>query len=33
MGNIKMELEEIGWDEMVWTGSIWPRIETNGGLL
>jgi hypothetical protein len=21
------------WDEMVWTGSIWLRIGTSGGLL
>jgi hypothetical protein len=29
--NIKMDLREIGW--MVWTGSIWLRIGTSGGLL
>jgi hypothetical protein len=28
--NIKMDLREIG---MVWTGSIWLRIKTSGGLL
>jgi hypothetical protein len=31
--NIKMDLREIGWDGMVWTGSIWFRIGTSGGLL
>jgi hypothetical protein len=29
--NIKMDLGEIGWG--VWTGLIWLRIETSGGLL
>jgi hypothetical protein len=29
--NIKMDLREI--DGMVWTGSIWLRIGTSGGLL
>jgi hypothetical protein len=29
--NIKMDLER--WDKMVWTGSIWLRIGTSGGLL
>jgi hypothetical protein len=31
--NIKMDLREIGWDGMVWTGLIWLRIGTSGGLL
>jgi hypothetical protein len=31
--NIKIDLREIGWDGMVWTGSIWLRILTSGGLL
>jgi hypothetical protein len=31
--NIKMDLREIGWDGMVWTGSIWLRIGTSGGPL
>jgi hypothetical protein len=31
--NIKMDLREVGWDGMVWTGSIWLRIGTSGGLL
>jgi hypothetical protein len=31
--NIKMDLREIGWYGMVWTGSIWRRIGTSGGLL
>jgi hypothetical protein len=30
-GNIKMDLREVGWDEL--TGSIWLRIGTRGGLL
>jgi hypothetical protein len=29
--NIKMDLREIGW--VVWTGLIWFRIGTSGGLL
>jgi hypothetical protein len=29
--NIKMDLREVGWG--AWTGSIWPRIGTGGGLL
>jgi hypothetical protein len=33
MDNIKMDLIEIGWDGMVWTGSNWLRIGTSGGLL
>jgi hypothetical protein len=28
---LKQILEK--WDGMVWTGSIWLRIETSGGLL
>jgi hypothetical protein len=28
--NIKMELREIVW--MVWTGLIWLRIGTSGGV-
>jgi hypothetical protein len=31
--NIKMNLREIGWDGMVWTGSNWFKIGTSGGLL
>jgi hypothetical protein len=31
--NIKMDLREIGWDGMVWTGSIWLKIGTRGGCL
>jgi hypothetical protein len=30
--NIKTDLKER-WDGMVWTGSIWLRIGTSGGLL
>jgi hypothetical protein len=29
--NIKIDLSEIEWD--VWTGSIWLRIVSSGGLL
>jgi hypothetical protein len=29
--NIRIDLKEIGWK--MWTGCIWVRIETNGGLL
>jgi hypothetical protein len=28
--NIKMDLQEVGW---AWTGLIWLRIGTGGGLL
>jgi hypothetical protein len=31
VNNIKMELRHTGW--VVWTGLIWLRIGTNGGLL
>jgi hypothetical protein len=31
MVNIKMGLREIGW--AVWTGLVWLRIGTGGGLL
>jgi hypothetical protein len=31
--NLKMDLREIGWDGIVWNGSIWLRIGTSGGLL
>jgi hypothetical protein len=29
--NIKMDLREVGWG--AWTGSIWLRIGTGGGVL
>jgi len=29
--NIRMDLQ--GWDEGIWTGLGWPRIETAGGRL
>jgi hypothetical protein len=29
--NIKMDLQEMGWG--AWTGLIWLRIGTGGGLL
>jgi hypothetical protein len=31
VGNIKMDLREIGW--VVWIGLIWLRIGTSGGIL
>jgi hypothetical protein len=31
--SIKIDLGEIGWDGVVWTGSIWLRIGTSGRLL
>jgi hypothetical protein len=33
VNSIKIDLTEIGWDGMVWTGWIWLRIGTSGGLL
>jgi hypothetical protein len=30
--NIKMDLRVVGWGG-VWTGSIWLKIRTSGGLL
>jgi hypothetical protein len=29
--NIKMDLQEVGWE--AWTGTMWLRIGTGGGLL
>jgi hypothetical protein len=29
--NIKMDVQEVGWG--AWTGLIWLRIGTGGGLL
>jgi hypothetical protein len=29
--NIEMDLQEVGWE--AWTGLIWLRIGTGGGLL
>jgi hypothetical protein len=31
LNNIKMDLKEVGWE--IWTGLIWLRIGTGGGLL
>ena len=31
--NIKMDLKEVGLGRGAWTGSIWLRIGTVGGLL
>jgi hypothetical protein len=31
--NIKMNLGEIGWDGVVWTGLVWLRIRTIEELL
>jgi hypothetical protein len=33
MGNMKMDLSEMGWDGMVWTGLIWLKIGSSGGLV
>jgi hypothetical protein len=33
LDNIKRDLREIVWDGIGWTGSIWLRIGTIGGLL
>jgi hypothetical protein len=30
--NIKMDLQEVGWGG-AWTGFIWLRIGTGGGIL
>jgi len=32
-GNIKMDLQKVGWGRGVWTGLIWLRIGTGSGLL
>jgi hypothetical protein len=31
--NIRMYSREIGWGGVVWTGLMWLRIGTSGGLL
>ena len=32
--NIRMDLQEVGCGHVgMWTGSGWPRIETDGGRL
>jgi hypothetical protein len=31
--NIRMDLGEVGWDGMMWTGLVWLRIGTDGELL
>jgi hypothetical protein len=31
--NVKMDLQEVGWGGGTWTGLIWLRIGTGGGLL
>jgi hypothetical protein len=33
MDNIKIDVRDIGWDGMVWTGSTWLMIGTSGELL
>jgi hypothetical protein len=33
LDTIKMNLREIGWDGIVWTGLMWLWIGTSGGLL
>jgi hypothetical protein len=30
MDNIKIDLKEMGWDGMIWTGLIYLRIGTSG---
>ena len=31
--NIKMDIQELGWGGGAWTGLVWLRIGTGGGLL
>jgi hypothetical protein len=31
--NIKMDLVEVGWGGVIWTGLVWLRIGTGGELL
>jgi hypothetical protein len=31
--NVRMDLVEVGWDGMMWTGLVWFRIGTGGELL
>ena len=31
--DIKMDLQEVGWGVGAWTGLIWLKIRTGGGLL
>jgi hypothetical protein len=33
VNNIKMDLREMGWDDMDWIGLIWLRTGTSGVLL
>ena len=33
VNNIRMDLQEVGFGYMDWTGLGWPRIETGGGRL
>jgi hypothetical protein len=33
VGNIKIDLREMGWDGMGWIGLMWLRIRTSEGLL
>jgi hypothetical protein len=31
--NIRMDLGEVGWGHVMWTGLVWLRIGTGGELL
>jgi hypothetical protein len=31
--NIRMDLGEVGWGGVIWTGFVWLRIRTGGELL
>jgi hypothetical protein len=31
--NIRMDLIEVGWGDVAWTGLVWLRIGTGGELL
>jgi hypothetical protein len=31
--NIRMDLGEVGWGDVDWTGLVWLRIGTGGELL
>jgi hypothetical protein len=31
--NIRIDFEEVGWGDVMWTGLVWLRIGTGGELL
>jgi hypothetical protein len=33
LDNIRMDLVEVGWGGVMWTGLVWLRIGTDGDLL